>query len=100
MNKFRFSMLFAAALTIVSLALPLSAASTPNPDNGSVGITAPQQPSTDNEQIEPVAPPPCDGDFAPVAPPPDDGDFLPSVAPPPCDGDFLPPVAPPPCDGD
>jgi hypothetical protein len=97
MKKFRFSMLLAATLTIVTIALPLSAASTPSPDNGSIGITTPQQPSTDNQQIEPVAPPPCDGDFVPVAPPPDDGDF---VAPPPCDGDFVPPVAPPPCDGD
>lgn len=101
MNKFRFSMLLAAALTIVTLALPVSAASTPNPDNGSIGITTPLQPSTDNEQVEPVAPPPCDGDFLPsVAPPPDDGDFIPSVAPPPDDGDFVPPVAPPPDDGD
>lgn len=97
MNKFRFSMLFAAVLTIASLALPASAASTPNPDNGSIGITTPLQPSTYNEQ---VAPPPDDGDFLPsVAPPPDDGDFLPSVAPPPDDGDFVP-VAPPPDDGD
>jgi hypothetical protein len=95
MNKFRFSMLLAAALTIVTLALPVSAASTPNPDNGSpVGITAPQTPapSTDNEQVETEAPPPCDGDF--IAPEP--------LAPPPCDGDFTAPepLAPPPCDGD
>jgi hypothetical protein len=101
MNKFRFSMLLAAALTIVTLALPASAASTPNPDNGSIGITTPQQPSTDNKQVEPTAPPPCDGDFeAPTAPPPCDGDFEAPTAPPPCDGDFEAPTAPPPCDGD
>jgi hypothetical protein len=99
MKKFRFSMLLAAALTIVTIALPLSAASTPNPDNGSIGITPPQQPSTDNKQAEP-APPPCDGDFVPTpAPPPCDGDFVPTPAPPPCDGDFVAP-APPPDDGD
>jgi|HubBroStandDraft_1064217.scaffolds.fasta_scaffold303538_2 hypothetical protein len=99
MKKFRFSMLLAAALTIVTIALPASAASTPSPDNGSIGITTPQQPSTDNEQAEP-APPPCDGDFVPTpAPPPCDGDFVPTPAPPPCDGDFVAP-APPPDDGD
>lgn len=94
MNKFRFSMLLAAALTIVTLALPASAATTPNTDNGSIGITTPQTPApaTDNEQVEPVSPPPCDGDF--TAPEP--------VSPPPCDGDFTAPepVSPPPCDGD
>jgi hypothetical protein len=94
MNKFRFSMLFAAVLTIASLALPASAASTPNPDNGSIGITTPQ-PSTGGDLAEPVSPPPCDGDLVPqVSPPPCDGDF---VSPPPDDGDF---VSPPPCDGD
>ena len=79
MNKFRFSMLFAVALTIVSLALPLSAASTRNPVNGTPGITATQAlaPSTANVQIEPVGPPPDNDDFValnPVGPPPDNDD--------------------------
>jgi hypothetical protein len=90
MKKFRFSMLVAAALTIVSLALPLSAANTPNPDNGSTGITAPQTPtsSMDNEQVAPTGPPPDNGDFiAPTGPPPDNGDFVSPTGPPPDNGD-------------
>jgi hypothetical protein len=99
MNKFRFSMLLAAALTIVTLALPVSAASTPNPDHGTPGITASQTPApSTNERIEPVGPPPDNGDFVPVGPPPDNGDFVP-VGPPPDNGDFVP-VGPPPDNGD
>ena len=41
MNKFRFSMLFAAALTIVSVALPMSAASIHNSNHGQV-LAAPR----------------------------------------------------------
>jgi hypothetical protein len=103
MNKLRFSMLLAAALTIVTIALPVSAANTPNPHNGSIGFTAPQTPasSTNNEQVEPVGPPPDPGDFvSPVGPPPDPGDFVSPVGPPPDPGDFVSPVGPPPDPGD
>lgn len=63
MNKFRFSMLFAAALTIVSLALPLGAATIHNPNHGSTHVIA--------------TPPPDDNDLVPkmpATPPPDDND--------------------------
>jgi hypothetical protein len=87
MNRFRFFMLLPAALTIVSLAVPLSAASTPNPDNGSIGITT-SQASTGGDFAVPTSPPPDDGDFvSPTSPPPDDGDFVSPTSPPPDDGD-------------
>jgi hypothetical protein len=88
MNKFRFSMLLPAALTIVSLAVPLSAASTPNPDNGSFGITTPQAPAPSGDFVSPTGPPPDPGDFvSPTGPPPDPGDFVSPTGPPPDPGD-------------
>lgn len=56
MNKFRFSMLFAAALTIVSVALPMSAASIHNSNHGQV-LAAPP---TDDFVPQLQAAPPTD----------------------------------------
>ena len=71
MNKFRFSKLFAAALTIVSVALPRSAASIHNSNHGQVFAVPP---TDDFVPIPVLAVPPTD-DFipqTPAAPPTDD----------------------------
>jgi hypothetical protein len=70
MNKFRFSMLFAAALTIVSVALPMSAASLHNSNHGQVFATPP----TDDFAPPTQATPPTDDlvPQMPATPPTDD----------------------------
>ena len=70
MNKFRFSMLFAAALTIVSVALPMSAASIHNSNHGQV-LAAPP---TDDFAPPTQATPPTDDlvPQMPATPPTDD----------------------------
>ena len=64
MNKFRFSMLFAAALTIVSVALPMSAPSIHNSNHGQVLAVPP----TDDFIPTPLLAVPPTDDFMPKHP--------------------------------